>query len=218
LGFRDITNTTNERTLIAGLLPRSAVGNNLPLVLVGGGPVACLAAAMSSLAADFLGRLKVGGTHMNFFLIEQLPVPLPGAFLEKCSWDLCHQMQDWIEDRVDELMYTAGDTASAAASIGDDGEPFVWDSGRRAVLRAELDAAFFHIYGIDSREDVAYILSTFLIVNRKDPELAGRVLAAYDALANAAKTGIPYVSPLHPPPGEGLRHSEPQRANREPSG
>jgi hypothetical protein len=32
--------------------------------------------------------------------------------------------------------------------------------GERAEIRAELDAAYFHLYGID-RQDAEYILSTF---------------------------------------------------------
>ena len=32
------------------------------------------------------------------------------------------------------------------------------------------------------------------------------VLAAYDALTRAAETGVPYRSPLHPPPGDGRRY------------
>src|SRR5690554_3104819 len=32
LGFRDITNATNERTAIFSLTPQMAVGNNLPLL------------------------------------------------------------------------------------------------------------------------------------------------------------------------------------------
>ncbi len=33
IGFRDITNTTNERTVIAAVLPRGATKNKLPLFL-----------------------------------------------------------------------------------------------------------------------------------------------------------------------------------------
>jgi len=36
----------------------------------------------------------------------------------------------------------------------------IWKENERAALRAELDAAYFHLYGIE-REDVEYILSTF---------------------------------------------------------
>jgi hypothetical protein len=48
-----------------------------------------------------------------------------------------------------------------ARDLGDDGEPFTWDADRRAQLRAELDAFFFRIYGIDDPADVDYICETF---------------------------------------------------------
>ena len=34
-------------------------------------------------------------------------------------------------------------------------------------LRARLDALYFHLYGVD-REDAAYVLGTFPIVQRQD--------------------------------------------------
>jgi hypothetical protein len=46
-----------------------------------------------------------------------------------------------------------------AGDAGD--EPFRWDEERRARLRAELDAFFFRLYGIEDRADVDYILETF---------------------------------------------------------
>jgi hypothetical protein len=42
-----------------------------------------------------------------------------------------------------------------------------WKPDERARLRAELDAAYFHLYGI-SRDDVEYILSTFSGTRRRD--------------------------------------------------
>lgn len=49
----------------------------------------------------------------------------------------------WIASQVLELSYTAYDLTGFAQDIGDNGPPFVWDNDRRAVLRAELDAAYF---------------------------------------------------------------------------
>jgi len=46
-------------------------------------------------------------------------------------------------------------------------EPFRWDEERRFLLRCELDAAHFHLYGIPC-DDVDYIMDTFPIVKRKD--------------------------------------------------
>jgi hypothetical protein len=41
-----------------------------------------------------------------------------------------------------------------------DGRLNKWDEAERAELMAELDAAYFHLYGL-SRDDAEYILSTF---------------------------------------------------------
>jgi hypothetical protein len=203
LGFRDITNTTNERTMIAGAFPTAGVGNKIPLLLASQPQL--LGPALSSLILDYSARQKVGGTTMNFFYVEQLPVPRPEAFSVECPWSPRQTIAQWVESRVMELTYTAWDMKPFAESLGDDGPPFVWDANRRAALRAELDAAFFHLYGID-RDDTEYVLGTFPIANRHDPGLARRVLDAYDSIAKSIATGDPFTSTLDPPPGHGTRH------------
>ena len=40
-------------------------------------------------------------------------------------------------------------------------------------MRAELDAAFFHLYGIE-RDDVDYIMETFPIVKRRTSSATAR--------------------------------------------
>ncbi len=91
--------------------------------------------------------------------------------------------------------------------MGWSGPPFRWDAARRALLRAELDAAFFHLYGL-CRDDADYVLDTFPIVRKHDEKEHGEfrtkrlVLEAYDALAEAARTGRAYVSRLTPPPAD----------------
>jgi hypothetical protein len=98
-----------------------------------------------------------------------------------------------------------------ARELGDAGSPFRWDEERRSLLRAELDAAYFHLYGIE-RDDVDYILDTFPIVRRKDEAAYGEyrtkrlILEIYDAMAKAFETGDPYQTILDPPPGQGPRH------------
>ncbi len=90
----------------------------------------------------------------------------------------------------------------------------MWVDERRSWLRAELDAALFHLYGIE-RDDVEYVMDTFPIVRRKDEAVFGeyrtkeRILQIYDALADAVDGGYAYESVLYPPPGHGPRH--PQR-------
>ncbi len=75
------------------------------------------------------------------------------------------------------------------------GPPFRWDEDRRFLLRCELDAAYFHLYGIE-RDDVDYIMETFPIVKRKDIAKHGEyrtkrvILEMYDEMAAAMRSGV----------------------------
>jgi hypothetical protein len=115
-------------------------------------------------------------------------------------------LTSWLLPRVLELTYTAHDLAPFARDCGYDGPPFRWDEERRFLIRCELDAAYFHLYGI-SRDDVDYILETFPIVKRKDEQHHGEfrtkrvILEIFDAMADSISTGNPYQTRLDPPPG-----------------
>ena len=119
-------------------------------------------------------------------------------------WEQSIQIRDWLLPRVLELTYTAWDLKAFAEDCGDNGPPFIWDPERRFQLRCEIDAAFFHLYGI-SRDDTAYILDTFPVLWRSEVREHGEyrtkrvVLGIYDALTTAAANGLPYDSPLGPP-------------------
>jgi hypothetical protein len=104
IAFRDITNTSNERTTIFSLMPKGAFGNTCPICLVSQiylSKIACLVANFSSLIFDFISRQKVGGTHLTFFYLKQLPVLPPDRYTQT---DI-----EFIAPRVLELTYTAWD-------------------------------------------------------------------------------------------------------------
>jgi hypothetical protein len=217
VGFRSITNATNERTAIFGVLPKCGTGNSLPLVLLRGNQTAqvLFAAAVSSFIFDFISRFSVGGTNFNFFIVKQLPVLPPDIYAQQCIWDSSankrdHQARtlgDWLLPRVLELTYTAWDLEHFAQDCGWYGSPFRWDVERRFLLRCELDAAFFHLYGIVP-EDVEYILETFPIVKRKDEQAHGEyrtkrvILEIYEEIAQAIASGHPYQTRLDPLPAD----------------
>jgi hypothetical protein len=81
-----------------------------------------------------------------------------------------------------------------------------WNAERRKQTRAELDALYFHLYGLD-REDVEYILDTFPIVRQKDEKEYGSyrtkelVLSCFDAMSLAIEKQTSYTSILDPAPG-----------------
>lgn len=79
-----------------------------------------------------------------------------------------------IRDHVLRLSYTAHDLKAFAEDMGHQGAPFAWDAEERLHLRARLDALFFLLYGLN-RDDAAYILSTFPIIQREEEaQFAGR--------------------------------------------
>ncbi len=196
LGFRDICRATDERTVIAGMLPYSAVGNKYPLLLMPASVSpelqAALTANLAALPFDFVARQKIGGITLNFFIIKQFPVLPPDAYSEA---DLAY-----IVPRVLELAYTAHDLKPFAVDLGYQGEPFPWNPDRRHRLKCELDAYYAHLYGL-TRDEMLYILDpqnvmpedypsvTFPGLKRK--ELAEfdeyrtqvRVMAEFDRLA-----------------------------------
>jgi hypothetical protein len=191
LGFRDITNATNERTLIATALPVAAVGNSEALIFSASEPtlLCLLPALLGSFILDYCTRRKVGGTHINFFIAKQLPVLTPAVFEQQTSWPSAETVAKWMAPRVLELTYTASDMSGFAADLGYHGPPFAWDPARRRQLRAELDAAYFHLYGLE-RSEVEYVMETFPIVRRKDQAEHGEyltkrlVLEQYDEMVS----------------------------------
>ena len=191
MGWRDICRATDERTVIASVVPSVGVGNQMPLMLFGSGEGLSLSALMlanlSALTFDFVARHKTGGTHMNYFIYKQLPILPPGHYTED---DL-----SFIIPRVLELTFTATDITPWAENLIsqwklDDGNwkpdtpepirrsplvPFPFDQERRAVLRAELDAYYARLYGLD-RNELRYILDPEDVMGNDYPSETFRVL------------------------------------------
>jgi hypothetical protein len=215
VAFKDVTSSTNERTLLATVLPTAPIVDSVNLIGfpedASGESAASLVASLNSFALDYVVRQKIGGMHIKFYLLNQLPILPPDTYSQPCPWSgplqsaITHQQ--FLLPRVLELTYTAWDLEPFARDCGYAGPPFRWDEARRFLLRAELDAAFFHLYGLH-RDDTAYILDTFPIVRRKDIAQHGEyrtqrvILEIYDALAAATRTGQPYQTRLDPPPAD----------------
>src|SRR5450756_1665832 len=198
----------HERTAVAVFLPRAAAADSLPLMLPRVVPpfAAALIAAQSSLVFEYVARQKIDGPVVRAIHWKQLPVPTP---------DMLEPHLPFIVPRVLELVYTSTDMGPFSRDLDDTGDPFAWDPDRRASLRAELDAFFFCVYGIDGRDDVEYIIDTLQAGadglergesqggdSRRARELA---LAAYDRMAEADAAGAEYETRIFPPPGHGPR-------------
>ncbi len=167
LGFKSVTAPTNARSFICSVLPLCAVGNSMPVIRLGADSIsspACLVANLSSFVLDFAARQKIGGQNLNFFIMEQFPVIPPERYND--DWHGV-RLADFITARVLELCYTAHDLQGFADDLGYTGPPFAWDEETRLHRRCQLDALYFHLYGLTEGE-AGEILDTFPIVKRQD--------------------------------------------------
>jgi hypothetical protein len=198
--FKDVASTTNESTCIFTVLPRVGVGHTVPVVVFDtpwtAVQIACLLANFNSLVVDYLARQKLGGLHLTFTFLRQLPIVPPGNYTEAdCAF---------ISNSVLELTYTAHDLSEFASDLGFKGELFRWDASRRAECSAELDAYFAHMYRL-SRDELSYLLDpvsifgpdfpgeTFRILREREVAECGEyrtqrlVLKAFDDLARSER-------------------------------
>ncbi len=138
-GYRDITNATNERTAIAAILPEGGASQPLNLFLPESAFHGCVwVGCMNSFIVDYIARQRIGGVHLNITTCRQLPIITPAL--------LNSEHRQFISDRVLELTFNSLALEPFARDCGYAGPPFRWDEERRFLLRAELDAAFFHLY------------------------------------------------------------------------
>ena len=113
------------------------VGNSAPVVdyeTVPAVAAALVVANMNSIPLDWAARFSVGGVNMNFFIVKQLPVLPPGAYLKDAGCGT--KYVELIVPRVLELIYTGDELEGFAADLGYHECPFPW--GRSAPPSASM--------------------------------------------------------------------------------
>jgi hypothetical protein len=181
LAFRSINNSANARFFISTILPNSGVGNSASIIWSEetAQMTAVLHGMVSSLVFEFVVRQKVAGTNLNFFIVNQLPV------LAKSSISVEEVAR--LVPRILELTFTSDDIREFYTDLVsenpmwdpragiDRGRPWKWDSDRRALLRAELDATYARLYGL-TRDELRYILDPADVMGVDHPGETFRVL------------------------------------------
>ena len=177
MGWRDITGVEKVRTVIGTVVPRLGVGHTLPLYFSQGeAPMqACLLGNWQSMTFDYVARQKVGGTHLTYCYLKQLPTLPPDRYTPN---DLA-----FIVPRVLELTYSAHDLKAWGQDLAaydlrpasERGKPFAWNPERRAQLRAELDAYYARLYGL-TRDELRYIPDPKDVMGADYPSETFRVL------------------------------------------
>ncbi len=180
LVYRDIARSTDERTIIAAILPPNVFVGNTGIVetLTQGKEMLFLLSMMNSLCEDYIVRYKVS-THVSMFYAYQLPMPRlsPGnlyfdAIVPRAARLTCTREE--FADLWGDVMGESWDESKGAT-----------DPAERQQLRDEIDAIAAHLYGL-TRDEFDHILGTFPLVFPDDE--AGRakrerLLAVYDVMA-----------------------------------
>ena len=196
----------SERTLVGTTIPLTAAGHKAPILVSKKKPkqLSALVAILSCLVADYCVRQK--SNAMTFFVVEQIAM-LPPEKLEDSPVWLGIAAQDWLADRVLELSYTNDELAPLAADLGRDHPPFRWNSERRILLQAEINAAALHLYGLN-RSQSEWLLDSFTVLRkyeeRDHDEFRTKrvVLEIYDEMAAAKQAGRAYQTRLNPVPAD----------------
>ena len=152
LAYRDVASATNRLTLIAAIIPASAVTTHTLFCLRT--PLALdaqyvLCALMNSFAANYLIRLRVN-THVTVSLVSKLPVPV------------VHE-KDPLFNRL----------ASIAAALAHGSTP-----AAESPQYAEMQALVARLYGL-GEQDLSHVLETFPLIPR---EVRDAVIDRFHAL------------------------------------
>lgn len=206
---KNVTSATNERTVVGAILPFVPTSYAIRTILgepLTGKQGACFLAIINSFNYDWLIRQFLPGLNLQDNITKQSPFPDPEIFKSPPLWT-SEVLENWISDRCLELTYTSWGLRSFALDCSYEGPPFRWDTERRRLLKAELDAGIFHTYRL-KRDDVDYILNSFSSLSKRECNQFGffrthhDIIEVYDRMDHAIRTGKPFVSFLDPPPAD----------------
>ncbi len=153
IAFRDVTNATNTRTIVAALVPGNIViTNQAPYLLWPRGQAAdqaFLLGVLSSMVLDWVAR-RVVELHLNFHIFNSLPIADPGSE---------HPVRDRVVEIAGRLAAVDDRFAEWAAEVG---VPVgsANDEATKQDLIHELDACVALLYGLDE-DDLEVIYTTF---------------------------------------------------------
>lgn len=150
--FRDITNRTNQRTVIASLVPGKVyLTNKAPYFLWLRGDEqdqAFLLGVLCSRALDWYARRFIE-ISLNFYILNPFPIPRPA---------LGHPLRLRVVDTAGRLAAQDRRLWGWSKKVGVKGRRLAEDE--QADLIAELDAAVAHLYGL-AESDLVHIFETF---------------------------------------------------------
>ena len=186
--FRDVTRmTTDTRSTMGTIIPWMPTGNSSPVLFFRGPDAAkdaiLFCGVFTSVVLDYVLRQKMGGTHLNAFILKQLPAPSPPDFssINIVLDGKAVRADSFIIEKILKLVWTSHSLDTLGKELGLSNGPFGWNVEERRKMRAEVDALIAKIYGV-SREELSHMLDSFRILKDKDTVEFGRFRTKEDTL------------------------------------
>ncbi len=175
-GFCDVTGQTNERSVLATLIPPVCpAGNSVSIVTTDTTECHLVwVACACSFVGEFLIRQQIS-THLNFFYVE--------------AWPLCRPKIDSAPFR------RLSEAAARLVSITPEirlADPAL-DLRERAVLRAGIDTIVATLYDLSPAE-FGYVLTTFPLLDRDQPSLPGDMFVRWNKQGKPREEPRSYVT------------------------
>ena len=192
VGFGDVANPRNERSFVAALIPPGVIcGDKVPTLDFPDGftwSYLVFLAVANSFTIDWLTRSRLSSAKLSFTLMDNLPFP---------RYPLDHPVVDRLAPLALRLTCTSPEMTAYWNSMS----AFGWcqpvpeeavpadaliDGAERAEAKAEIDAVVAkQVYGL-TRDELAYVLGQFPVLEKRDRKAYGtyatkdRVLGWYD--------------------------------------
>ncbi len=178
IGFCDVASPTNERSLVATILPRNCIsGDKVPTITFSephSQHLTTWLAVANSFAMDFLVRKKIS-LKMSYTVLDSLPFP---------RLDKDDALGKTLSELVARLLHSSPDLTSFCERItaADSEKPekerqHVTVARSRIEIMAKIDGIVARdIYGL-SRREIEHVLSTFPIVRRRQIDAYGEYLS-----------------------------------------
>ncbi len=170
IAFRDVTNRTNSRTVLACLVPpRTPLTHKAPYLIFAEWSALAqgyVLGIMDSLPFDWIARRYVE-TNLTYFILNMLTFPPP----DNASWQRIGELAarlSCVDDRFAEF----------AAEAGVEYGPLL--DGQRNDMRAEIDALVARAYGL-TEDELRFIFTDFT-QNAVSPAYRQLVLEKFESL------------------------------------
>jgi len=152
IGYRDVQNATNQRTFIGTILPPFPAGNTINYITSGDEATdSFILASLSSFPTDYMLRNKMSQNHVNWFYVEELPIPI----------DLTKKRIIIKLSPLVQKLALVGLQSSLGVPPQDiellDQKSWAITNHERLRLRSMIDATVASLYGLN-RDDFAWIL------------------------------------------------------------